>query len=175
MKINQFSCLLVLLFLYFTAGAQTKPSILLRSGPVTITQKLTQSSLDSFNTKSLRTYGKSFGLIQFEQIPNNETRKYLSASGIELLEYIPQNAYTVSISGNLLLSVLEQARARAVFRLQPEQKMEDRLARGQVPASAVRQAGTADVWISFPHTYNQPEVSGAAALLIRRPAKSIWV
>ena len=158
MKINQFSCLLVLLFLYFTAGAQTRPSILLRSGPVTITQELTQSSLDSFNTKSLRTYGKSFGLIQFEQVPNNETRKYLSASGIELLEYIPQNAYTVSISGNLLLSVLEQARAKAVFRLQPEQKMEDRLARGQVPVSAVRQAGTADVWISFPHTYILQEV-----------------
>ena len=119
---NQFSCLLVLLFLYCTAGAQNKPSILLRSGPVTITQDLTQTSLDSFNTKSTRTYGKSFGLIQFDQIPNNETRKYLSASGIELLDYIPQNAYTVSISGNLMMPVLEQARARAVIRLLPEQK-----------------------------------------------------
>ena len=101
---------------------------------------------------------KTFAILQFETIPAEATKKMLSANGIELLEYIPNNAYTVTISGNPSLTILEQAKARAIFQPSPEQKMETRLASGIIPSSAVKVAGTVDLWISFPKTFSSQEV-----------------
>ena len=82
----------------------------------------------------------------------------LSANGIELLEYIPNNAYTVTISGSPSPAVLEQAKTRAIFQPSPEQKMEPRLAAGIYPSSATKVAGTIDVWVSFPKSFLASDV-----------------
>jgi hypothetical protein len=78
-------------------------------------------------------------------------------SGVELLEYIPDQSYTVSIRGSLDLTILQAANARAIFQLSPAQKTEARL-RGPIPSWAVKIAGTVDVWISFPQSFSQQQV-----------------
>jgi hypothetical protein len=59
--------------------------------------------------------GKTVGIVQFENIPGSEEKARLAASGIELLDYLPDNAYTVAFRGVPSAIVLQQAGARASF------------------------------------------------------------
>src|SRR4029079_12965037 len=97
-------------------------------------------------------------VLQFESLPTEAMKKHLSENGIELLEYIPDNAYTVTISGAPNLNILEAARARSIYQPLPEQKMETRLSLGLIPPSAIKIAGTVDVWVSFPKTFSPEDV-----------------
>ena len=45
--------------------------------------------------------GKSFIVIQFESIPTEKEKQQLKQEGIELLDYIPNNAYTATVTGSL--------------------------------------------------------------------------
>jgi hypothetical protein len=78
----------------------------------------------------------------------------LQQAGIELLDYVPNNAYTVTVAGLLNTDLLTQVKARAVIALTPEQKMQPSLAKGIYPAWAEKTGGTVDVWISFPKTFS---------------------
>lgn len=158
MKSNRFFLLSVLLSFSSSLFAQADYTLRLKSGVVTLQPNIKKVFVDSFNTRSARFQQKTFAILQFESIPTEAVKKFLSANGIELLEYIPNNAYTVSISGNPSYSVLEQAKARSVFQPSPEQKMDLRLASGVIPSSAVKVAGTVDVWISFPKTFSSQDV-----------------
>jgi hypothetical protein len=109
--------------------------------------------------RAFRARGKTFAIIQFEKIPTIEERKQLQQSGIELLDYIPGNAYSVTITGSLNTSTLTRLKARAVIELTPEQKMQPELAKGYFPSWAVKQAGTIDVWVSFPKSFSYETVS----------------
>lgn len=134
MKINH---LLLVVFTFFFTNSllaqNTDRSLLLKNGSVQVTENIRQSVIDSFNTKAPRYNGKAFLILQFETLPNEEIKKQLSANGIELLEYIPNNAYTASISRNLKLDVLITAKTRAIIQLLPEQKMEAKLAQQKFP------------------------------------------
>ncbi|GAC1708834.1 MAG: hypothetical protein NVS9B7_26240 [Flavisolibacter sp.] len=131
---------------------------MLKSGKINVINNLRQSYLDTFNQRSARVNNKAFGLLQFDKIPSQDTRKDLASQGIELLEYIPQNSYTATIKGFISLNVLRQAGANAFIQLAPEQKMEPRLAKGLLPSWAIKIAGTIDVSISFPKTFTAHEV-----------------
>lgn len=158
MKSNRFFLLSVLLSFSSCLFAQADYTLRLKSGFITLQPNIKKVFVDSFNARAVRFQQKTFAILQFESIPTEATRKFLSANGIELLEYIPNNAYTVSISGNPSYPVLEQAKARSVFQLSPEQKMDLRLASGIIPPSSVKVAGTVDVWISFPKTFSPQDV-----------------
>ena len=155
MKLNRPLILAVLLFFYQALSAQGKHELLLNSGSVTTEMNITRHFVDSFNNQFSDV---SFLVIQFETIPTEETRKLLSAYGIELLEYIPHNAYTASISSRLDLNNLQIAKARSIIQLSPRQKMESRLQSGSVPAWASKTSGTADVWISYPKTFSTLDI-----------------
>src|SRR5687767_15342556 len=99
MKLNQFLLLATFLFFAGTLPAQRKTDFLLqlKNGQVQTAGNISKQVIDSFNSKTIRTNNKSFVIIQFESIPTQEIRNQLSSNGIELLEYIPNKAYTVSI------------------------------------------------------------------------------
>lgn len=160
MKLNRLFLLSVLLSLSTSLLAQVDYTVYLKNGIVHPQANIKKAFIDSFNTRAARFQQKTFAILQFESIPTEETRKILSANGIELLEYIPNNAYTVSISGNPSSTILEQAKARSIIQPSPEQKMELRLASGIIPPSAVKVGGTVDVWISFPKTFSPQDVVG---------------
>lgn len=157
MKLNRLSLLSVLLLFSTFLFAQDY-SLHLKNGFIQLQPNIRKGVVDSFNIKAALFQHKTFAILQFETIPTEATKKLLSANGIELLEYIPNNAYTVSISGNPSSAILELAKARSILQPSPEQKMEARLASGIIPPSAIKVAGTVDVWISFPKTYSSEEV-----------------
>ncbi|NIJ51286.1 S8 family serine peptidase [Dyadobacter arcticus] len=101
---------------------------------------------------------KSFVLIQFEEIPSEAEKADLKNEGIELLEYIPNNAYTATIKGNSTFNALARAKGRSIIELSAEQKMQSILANGRIPAYAMKSPGNVDIWISFPKSFRFEEI-----------------
>ena len=162
MKLNRFLLTASFLFFCIISFSQKSPQvILLKSGPVQTTENIKQSTVDSFNVKAVRYNNKTFALLQFENLPTEEIKKQLSANGIELLDYIPNKAYTVSINGEARLNVLLNAKAKILLQLSPQQKMQPSLAEAKIPSWAVKVNGTIDCWISFPKTFSGAEVIDA--------------
>ena len=168
MKPNPIPVIAAVLLLSLKLSAQTIPpqraddsryTLLLKSGAFIPEKNIIAEKLDQFNRTAVRSTEKSFAVIQFEQIPTNEEKEQLQQSGIQLLDYIPNNAYTVTITGSLNAGILTQVRARAVIELSAIQKMQPELAIGNFPPWAVKVTGTIDVWISFPKSFSFENVS----------------
>lgn len=153
MKYNR----LLLFFLLLSTNLFAQ-HVFLRSGAVRPEANITQRAIDSFSRSAPRFAQKAFAVLQFDHLPTAAERKDLAVAGIELLNYLPQNAYTVAIKGTPSASLLQSVKAKAVFQLSPQQKMQAAFAKGQVPVWAVKVAGTVDVWISFYKTLDTPQV-----------------
>ncbi|HKB43782.1 MAG TPA: S8 family serine peptidase [Chitinophagaceae bacterium] len=132
--------------------------LLLKSGSF-VPQKSIAAQINQFNHKAVQAQTKTFAVIQFEKIPTSEERKELQNSGIELLDYIPNNAYTVTITGPLNTTILIQLKTRAIVELTAEQKMQPELAKGNFPTWAIKVGGTIDVWASFPKSFSYETVN----------------
>ncbi|MGH2552721.1 MAG: S8 family serine peptidase, partial [Chitinophagaceae bacterium] len=145
---------ILLLSLPLAAQDDSRYELLLKSGTFFPEKNINAEQLNQINRTSARTSGLSFAIIQFEQIPGKNERQQLAQQGIELLDYLPNNAYTVTISGSLSVDLLMQVKARSVVNLTAAQKMQPELAMGKFPSWAVRSQGTVDVWISFPKTFS---------------------
>ncbi|HVZ56861.1 MAG TPA: S8 family serine peptidase [Chitinophagaceae bacterium] len=135
------------------AFAQTKKDyrLLLNSGTLLPDRNLSTFT-SRYNDRVARSGRVMLAVIQFEEIPGPDDRRRLSEAGIDLLDYIPNNAYTATLHGRLDPAFLQSVRTRALVELAPEQKMSIPLARGVYPRWAVRTAGTVDVWIRFPRS-----------------------
>lgn len=154
MKFNPIPLITLCLLAGFYSSAQddSRYTLQLQSGAFVPSKNITTEALNGVRQRAVA--GRSFLVLQFEQIPNEAERKQLAAAGIELLDYIPNNAYTAMVTGFLDASLLQRAQARAVVELTPAQKMQARLAKGNIPSYAVKIPGTIDVWISFPKTFS---------------------
>jgi hypothetical protein len=146
---------LLLLLCSFSLSSQT---IFLRSGNLQPKANITANELDSFSKKTARFAGQAFAVIQFSDLPTPEEKRKMAAAGIELLDYLPQNAYRVALRQAPSVSLLQAAKAKAIFQLAPQQKMQDYFAKGLIPSWAVRVAGTVDIWISFYRTLESRDV-----------------
>ena len=91
---------LVLFSRSLSAQDDSRYNLLLKSGAFIPHKNITDDKLNQFNRKAIRATGKTFAVIQFEHIPAVSEKKQLLEAGIELLEYIPNNAYTVTITGH---------------------------------------------------------------------------
>lgn len=164
MKFNPVPVIAALLLLSSVGAAQQSQSdgryrLLLKNGSIIPEKNITADKIEELNRRVSQTNGKSFFVIQFEKIPTDTERKLLHDAGIELLDYVPNNAYTATVTGSLNTALLSQVQARAVVTLTPEQKMQPLLAAGNFPAWAVKVGGTVDVLISFPKTFSIEEVT----------------
>ncbi len=161
MRFNPIPLIAAVLLVPLSLAAQDQNpySLLLRSGSLTPSPNITPDHINDFNRKSSRTDGKTFAVLQFEQLPTEQQKRELKQQGIELLDYIPHNAYTVTISGSPGAALLAQYKARALVELNAQQKMDPELAAGHFPPRATRVAGTADLWVSFPASFSYEEVS----------------
>ena len=130
----------------------------LRSGKIFTEKNITQENVKSFTEQLEKINGKSFAVLQFEQLPSESKKQELAASGIQLLEYISGNAYTICITKNIDHTILQSAGARSIFELSPVQKMHPAMAKGIFPSWAIRTPGMVDVWISFPKTISFDEL-----------------
>ncbi|MBL7739159.1 MAG: S8 family serine peptidase [Chitinophagaceae bacterium] len=161
MKIHPVPVIIALLLLSLFANSQDERqfSLSLKSGSFVPEKNITAEKINAIDQRSVKSQGRSFLVIQFEKIPSETEKKQLLQAGIALLEYIPRNAYTATVTGSLNSTLLQQVKARAVVELTPEQKMQPALAKGVYPSWAVKVGGTVDVWISFPKTFSFESVS----------------
>src|SRR6185503_6296881 len=136
----------------------TSYALQLRSGKIFTEKNISQENVKSFTEQLQKINGKSFAVLQFEQLPSETKKQELAASGIQLLEYISGNAYSICITKNIDHTILQKANARSILELSPEQKMHPSMAKGIFPSWTIRTPGMVDVWISFPKTISFDEI-----------------
>src|SRR5688500_20394776 len=95
-----FTILPCLFSIFSFSQRDTSSALQLRSGKVFPEKNITQENVKSFAGQLQKVNGKSFAVLQFEQIPSESRKQELAASGIQLLEYISGNAYTICITKN---------------------------------------------------------------------------
>nr|WP_170982884.1 S8 family serine peptidase [Dyadobacter frigoris] len=151
--------LLATLVMLISNAAFAQYRLLLRNESFTPEKNISVAGVAELNRKMTSLNRKSFVIIQFEGIPTEAETKELKENGIQLLDYIPNNAYSATITGNLSSAALQRVRVRSVIELSASQKMQVSLANGNFPTHAVKLAGTVDVWVSFPKTFLFQEVA----------------
>ncbi|MET7254917.1 S8 family serine peptidase [Dyadobacter fermentans] len=136
--------------------------ILLRSGSIQPERNISSGSARSNAAFRLSNTGqKSLVVIQFDDIPTEQERQELKREGIELLEYIPNYAYTATIAPGSNPGALARTKGRAIIELSAEQKMQPGLANGNIPSHAFTGPSTVDLWISYPKSFSYEEVQAA--------------
>src|SRR6187399_2698393 len=150
--------ILLCLFSIISFSQDTSSALQLRSGKVFPEKNITQEKVKTFTEQLQKINGKSFAVLQFEQLPSESSKQDLAASGIQLLEYISGNAYTICITKNIDYTILQKAGARSIFELSPLQKMHPAMAKGIFPSWAIKTPGMVDVWVSFPKTISFDEI-----------------
>ncbi len=118
MKIVSALAFVLMLMLDFVSTAQT-PELKLRSGNYRITELslLTWSDNAVFQDQFTR-------IIVFQTIPTSEEKSNLASAGIQLLDYLPSNAFYASISTDVDWSQLSNA---TVLEIKPEYKKSELL------------------------------------------------
>ncbi len=159
------SALFLFLPVFLTAQVYQDYHILLHSGKfipqenissVTKTSPVFQQSL--FN-------GRHYMVIQFKTLPNQVQKDDLKAMGIGLIDYIPNNAYTASVSADINISDFKSPLFRSVFQFKPEDKAAADLLNGHIPEYAIKQAGFADVDIIVFEKLKAADVQQAVSFL----------
>ena len=160
MRIHPIPITILLCFFSIVSVGQkdTVTALQLRSGKFFTEKNVTSQNVKSFNERLQKVNGKSFAVLQFEKLPSEEKKKELASSGIQLLEYIPANAYTICITKNIDHTLLINAGVISILELSPQQKMHPLMAKGKFPSWALKTAGMVDVWISFPKTISFDEM-----------------
>src|SRR6188768_2139738 len=153
-----FTILLCLFSIFSFSQKDTSYALQLRSGKIFPERNITQEKVKTFTEQLQKINGKSFAVLQFDQLPSESNKQELAASGIQLLEYISGNAYTICITKNIDFGILQKIGARSIFELSPVQKMHPAMAKGIFPSWAIKTPGMVDVWISFPKTIYFDEI-----------------
>ena len=161
MKFHPIPLITIGLLMSFCARAQDNSQyrLHLQNEAFIPAKNITTESIADLDKRTAKFHGRSFVIIQFESIPTISERQQLQQAGIELLDYIPSNAYTAIVKGTPDVNALLRTKARALFEPQPVQKMQPVLAKGIFPAHAVKVPGTIDVWVSFPKIFTANEVT----------------
>ncbi|MCC3156185.1 S8 family serine peptidase [Hymenobacter sp. 15J16-1T3B] len=106
--------------------------------------------------------GKYYRVLQFSQLPTAEQHRALKALGVQLLDYLPQNAYVAALPTTLDRARLQGFGIRGVVPVQASWKYTGLLAQGGgTPAYALRGAGRVAVVVGF-HPTIQPAEAAAA-------------
>jgi hypothetical protein len=153
-----FTILFCLFSIISFSQKDTSSALQLRSGKFFPEKNITQEKVRGFAEQLQKINGKSFAVLQFEQLPSESSKEELAASGIQLLEYISGNAYTICITKNIDHAILQKAGARSILELSSLQKMHPAMAKGIFPSWAIKTPGMVDVWISFPKTISFDEI-----------------
>ena len=158
---SRFCLLTSLLFVFSIAlGQKNERFLKLRSGTLKVQPGLTTSGIDSLNKKIL-TDKRAFILIQFDGIPSALERQELLSQGVQLLDYIPDNAYTATINRSVRVEALTTAQVKGLYQLSPSQKMDAALSSGLWPSYAIKVKGFIDVWASFPKSVSAESMAAS--------------
>ncbi|WP_159467700.1 S8 family serine peptidase [Dyadobacter sp. 3J3] len=136
---------------------QKSYQIELKNGSFTPEKNVGNGQIGAINSRLLPDT-KTLVIIQFEEIPGQAEREKLKAEGIELLEYIPNNAYTAIIKGPFSDISIKRSKARSVVYLTASQKLHPLLLKKPFPEQTRKVKGHVDVWINFPKSFSLDEI-----------------
>lgn len=119
------------------ASAQTLRPVRLKSGTFVGAGDLAANLADAF--AAAPGAGRVHVLVQFAKLPAPAARERLEASGVRLLDYLPEHAYFVSLPRDADPTLLARAGARWLGPIYPEDKL-----------SATLEAGTPGAWATLP-------------------------
>ena len=159
------SALLVLFPGLLFAQQKNDYRILLNSGkftPAANAGSISQTS-DVFSKSLFQ--DKHYVTIQFNALPNENRKKELSAAGIELIDYIPNMAYTAVVNKGINVSRLSALNVRAVFKFTPAQKTVSALLKENFPAHAIKAPGFVDVNVIIYEKLSAQKIQAAFAAL----------
>jgi Subtilase family/PKD-like domain/Ig-like domain CHU_C associated len=156
---------LILIILFFSISSFAQKSkdytILLHSGkflPVENSKSIKET--DAIFQKSL--FGNiHYVVLQFINLPTEEEKKILLGNGVKLLDYLPNNAYTATVSQNAAKTIANNTNVRSIFQLKDAQKTMPPFLKGKFPSHAVKQIGTVDLTISTYEKLSLKEVETA--------------
>ncbi len=109
--------------------------------------------------------GRHYVVIQFKTLPTQLQKDNLKAAGIDLIDYIPNNAYTASVSADFNISDFKSSLFRSVFQFKPQDKAAQDMLSGNVPQHAIKMPGYADVDIILYEKLNAADVQQAVSFL----------
>ncbi|MBI2731088.1 MAG: hypothetical protein HYX40_10110, partial [Sphingobacteriales bacterium] len=119
---------IVLLFLSaaLQSSAQKQPSIKLRSGIKAVNTDILSEKIKTHLRKTFFN-GNSYTIIQFNKLPGAGEVAKLKEWGIELLQYIPDNAYWARLTDKATPAQLKVLGVRGIYEPQAEDKLSQKL------------------------------------------------
>lgn len=144
---TRFTCILFVILLPALLSAQGSKdySILLKSGKFTPEKNISSVTKQTAVFQQSLFHNKHYVTIQFESLPDEAMKSRLAAEGIQLVDYIPNYAFTASIPSDFDLARFKSLPLRSVFTFSAEQKTVPEVMNGNIPAHAIIQHGYADL------------------------------
>jgi hypothetical protein len=133
MNKDKFTLCLCLAIPLLLAG-QNDHSLSFHSGPARGNDFLSPAAITVSMKEAASFNERSYLILQFEDIPDEQVRAQLAAADIKLLHYLPNYAYFASMPLSVELNVIQQLRAVLIPR--GEWKLSALLARGDIPSHA---------------------------------------
>jgi len=124
---------ILFIFLTFSSNAQSNKVLQLKSGDFVLENNIKNFVENPIIEPSELINNNYYRIIQFSEIPNTNQKNELKRNGIELLSYLPDNAFYASISIDADLQVLEVENAISVIEVRSEFKLNKVLASKQYP------------------------------------------
>ena len=159
------SALFIFLPFCLTAQADKDYNILLHSGKFIPKENISTLTKVAPVFQQTLFNGRHYVVIQFKTLPAQLQKDNLKAIGIELIDYIPNNAYTASVAADIKISDFRSSLFRSVFQFRPQDKADADVLSGSVPGYAIRQAGYADADIIVYEKLKLADVQQAVAFL----------
>ncbi len=134
---SRFSLLIGLLFLSASVFGQSPTELLLKNGNIQMDATPT-SFLQDFQLETGELFqGHYYLVVQFDQIPTQNVRAEIDALGVELLDYLPRNAYIASIPQGFDLNELVNRGARSFLRPDERLKLSPEIYSLKIPEHAI--------------------------------------
>jgi len=134
--------------IFFSDFSNAQYSIHFKSGDFEIAENITNKSIAKEIKASTLVDSRYYFAIQFYQVPSTELKQQLSRNDIQLIDYIPNNCYMVSVKKDFDFSRLSKFAIRSYFALSSEQKMDNFTLHNQFPQWARGANGKVDLVVT---------------------------
>lgn len=145
-RLTKLLCGLLIPGFLFAQGS-TDYNILLHAGKFIPAANASTISKSSAVLRNSGFDDKHYVTIQFNSIPTNEMKEQLRTAGVQLIEYIPNYAYTAAVRKDFDLAQFKTFPVRSVFQFTSVQKAVPQLFTGEIPSHAVKSPGTVDITV----------------------------
>lgn len=108
-------------------------------------RNISSISKNSFELQKSLYDNKYYVVIQFEATPDKSVKDRLSSLGIELIDYIPNYAYTATVPASVDINALQSLNVRSIVHFTVNDKAPATLLNGEIPVHAIKQPGYADL------------------------------